>query len=275
VTYFDQNGTPLLWGGAPNFWRALTDNDVGAGVERSHALWKEMSEKRKAISVTVRDLGASGREVIVEHELGDGAARFRTSYRMSASGSVATTGHFKPIKNDLPDPLRMGLSFEMPDRISQMEYYGRGPHESYADRKTSARVGIWKGPIAAQHHDYMRPQETGNKTDVRWMRLVDASGSGLVVRGETPLSMNALGFRYDELSRRAPGTRHSSDIVVDGPVSLLVDAAQVGVGGDTSWDALARAHAKYRIKVQPHTFRFTIEPIAKGASQIAARGAAL
>jgi beta-galactosidase len=259
ITYFDRNGTPLLWGGAPNFWRALTDNDIGAGIERSHAVWKEMSEKRKTLSVSIRNVGTGSREVVVEHELGEGAARFRTSYRMSGTGSVSTTGHFQPIKRDLPDPLRMGLAFEMPDRVSQVEYFGRGPHESYADRKTSARVGIWKGPISAQHHDYMRPQETGNKTDVRWMHLFGASGAGLLVRGDAPLSMNVLGFRYDELSRRAAGTRHSSDIVVDGPVSLLVDAAQVGVGGDTSWDNLARAHQKYRIKVQPHSFGFTFE----------------
>jgi beta-galactosidase len=262
ATLFDQRGRPLLWGGAPNFWRALTDNDVGAGVDRSHAIWKQMSESRKTRTVNVRSAGASAYEVLVEHELGDGAARFETTYRMSGAGSLAVTGKFIPVKMGLPDPLRVGLFYEGADRLSHLEYFGRGPHESYADRKTSAAVGLWKGPIAAQHHDYMRPQETGNKTDVRWMRLLDNAGSGLTIRGDTPLSMNVLGFRYEELSRRAPGTRHSSDIVPGGAVSLMVDAAQVGLGGDTSWDAMARAHPPYRIKVAPLTFSFALEVLS-------------
>lgn len=259
----DRNGQALLWGGKPNFWRALVDNDIGGGVERTHAIWKDMSEQRETKDVSVRDLGASGAEVTVIHDLAKGAGRFATRYRMHGNGTLSVTGSFTPLKPDMPDPLRIGLAYEMPDRISRLEFYGRGPHESYADRKTSAAIGIWRGAIAAQHHDYMRPQETGNKTDVRWMSLFDSSGMGLRVRGTEPLSMNALAFRYDELARRPAGTRYSSDIVLGNVVSLMIDAAQVGVGGDNSWTPEGRAHKQYRIPVAPRTFSFTLEPLGQ------------
>ena len=260
VTSLEREGRQLLWGGAPNFWRALTDNDIGGKVEETHAAWKEMSEKREVASIAVRDLGTRGAEVTVQHALGGGAARFATRYRMSGDGAVAVTGTFTPLKADLPDPLRIGFAYEMPDRITDLRWYGRGPHESYQDRKTSAAIGLWRGRIAEQHHDYMRPQETGNKVDVRWMDLSGTAG-GLRVRGDAPLSMNALAFRYEDLSRRTPGTRHSADIVPHGPVSLMIDAVQTGVGGDNAWSPEGRANKPYRIPLAPRTFSFRLEPL--------------
>jgi beta-galactosidase len=182
-----------------------------------------------------------------------------TRYLMAGDGSVTVTGVFTPLKSDLPDPLRIGFAYELPDRITDMLWYGRGPHESYEDRKTSAAIGRWRGPIAAQHHDYMRPQETGNKTDVRWMELSGPASAGVRIEGAQPLSVNARAFPYEDLSRRAPGTRHSSDIMPNGPVSLMVDAVQTGVGGDNSWSPQGRANKKYRVPSGPRTFSFRLK----------------
>jgi beta-galactosidase len=162
----------------------------------------------------------------------------------------------------------------MPSAFDTVQWYGRGPHESYADRKTSAALGLWRGPIAEQNHDYMRPQETGNKTDVRWMELSAKGNGGLRVIGAEPLSMNALAFPYEDLANKPAGTTRSSDIVPRGHVSLLVDAVQTGVGGNTSWDATGRPMEKYRVPVAARTYRFRLMPFeGTGTTPAAAKPA--
>ena len=250
----------LLSGGAPNFYRALNDNDIGNGVEQSHGIWKEMSESRRLVRISLDKQDAAAPSVTVQYALGTGAANFTTRYTLASDGALAVVGSFEPLRDELPDPLRIGLSFQAPKGMSRVAWYGRGPHESYADRKSGAAIGIWRGRLADQHHDYMRPQETGNKTDVRWLEIAPDAGVGLRVVGEQPLSVNALAFPYDLLFRRAPGSWRSSDVVPGEAVSLLVDAAQVGIGGDDSWTPGRRALGKYRIPVQAMTFRFRLEP---------------
>ncbi len=254
---YSVKGRTLLAGGTPHFYRALVDNDIGTGVEKTHGVWKTASDTRHVDSVEAR-----GSNITVRHTVGDGAARFVTRYTMRGDGSVAVEGDFLPLKAGLPDPLRIGLAYRMPSAIDTVEWYGRGPHESYADRKTSAAVGLWRGRIADQNHDYMRPQETGNKVDVRWMELSQAGAGGLRVTGDMPLSMNALAFPYEDLSRRAPGTRRSSDIVPHDHDTLLIDAVQSGVGGNTNWDETGRPLMTYRIPLAPRRFGFMLRPSA-------------
>jgi beta-galactosidase len=129
-------------------------------------------------------------------------------------------------------------------------WYGRGPHESYVDRKTGAAVGLWRGAIADQNHDYMRPQDTGNKVDVRWLE-VSGGGHGLRVEGKGLLMANALAFPYTDLYRREPGSWKSSDIVAHDHGTLLIDGAQWGVGGDTTWNHVGQPHMQYRTRLEP------------------------
>lgn len=262
VERYAVNGQPLLQGGAPNFYRALTDNDIGTGLEKSHDLWKQASAERVVQGIETRRVGGGAAEVTVRYSVGDGAATFISRYRMAGDGSVRVEGDFTPLKPGLPDPLRVGLFFSMPARIDTVSWYGRGPHESYQDRKTGAPLGLWRGRIAGQNHDYMRPQETGNKVDVRWMELLQSGRGGLRVAGDEPLSMNALAFPYDDLSRRAPGTRRSTDIVPHGEGSLMIDAVQSGVGGDNAWDAGGRPLPQYRVPLKPIRYGFTLTPFA-------------
>ena len=262
VEHYSAGGRELLSGGAPNFYRALIDNDIGTGVEKTHGVWKDASARRTIQGIDARNQGKGGAEVTVRYAVGDGAAAFVTRYRMAGDGSVAVEGSFTPLKPGLPDPLRIGLAFAMPTSIDTLEWYGRGPHETYQDRKTGAPIGLWRGLIADQYHDYMRPQESGNKVDVRWMELLQPGMGGLRVTGDAPLSINALAFPYDDLSRRPPGTRRSTDIVPHGQVSLMVDAVQAGVGGDNSWDAGGRPLPQYRIVPKPISFGFRLTPFA-------------
>ncbi|SFV00261.1 beta-galactosidase [Pseudoduganella namucuonensis] len=246
-------GKALLKGGSPNFWRGLTDNDEGTGLVKSHAVWKQFTEQRQVRSIVAGEDG-----VRVTYSFGAGAAHWETTYRMNAQGAVSVSAAFTPLRDDLPDPLRVGLRFDNDASLGDLAWYGRGPQETYVDRQTGAAIGRYQGKVADQYHQYVRPQESGNKTDVRWVSLSGAGG-GLKVTGKQPLSVNALAFPYEDLYLRPRGTWHSSDIQPHGDGSLLIDAVQTGVGGDTGWDERGRPHMKYRIALKPIRYDFTIE----------------
>ncbi len=258
IRRYAKDGRVLATGGVPHFWRAVTDNDIGIGTEKQLAMWKAMSDAR---TVTAIRADRAAGTVTVGYSLGDGAARFDTRYTMAADGSVAVDGTLTPIGTDLPPPFRVGLALALPTDVTDVEWYGRGPHESYVDRKGSAPIGLWRGRIAEQNHDFIRPQETGNKVDVRWMELSGA-GRGLRVQGDRPLMMNALAFPYADLDRHAPGTWKSTDIVPHGQVTLLVDAAQWGVGGDTQWSEFGKPLPQYRTGTGPTRVTFRLTPFA-------------
>ncbi|CAN7258102.1 DUF4981 domain-containing protein [Pseudoduganella sp. LjRoot289] len=252
---FSAGGQALLDGGTPNFWRGLTDNDEGSGVDKSHNVWKTFTERRNVRAVTVGE-----RSVKVLYSFGAGAAHWETEYALSAGGALRVKSVFTPLRDDLPDPLRLGLRFNQPARLENVKWYGRGPQESYADRQTGYALGLYEGKLADQYHGYIRPQESGNKTGVRWLALVDGQGAGLKVEGARPLSVNALAFPYEDLYLRPRGEWKSSEIKPHGDGSLLVDMAQIGVGGDTGWSLDGRAHQKYRIKLEPASYEFTVTP---------------
>lgn len=248
-------GAVLLSGGAPNFWRAPTDNDIGAGIPKSHAMWQYFSDHRR-----VETVERSGNAIIVRHDMGVGSVKVETRWTMSADGRVGVTMRFDPIRDTLPDPLRVGLAFDTPSALDKVQWYGRGPQESYADRKTGALIARWSGDVADQYHDYARPQESGNKSDVRWIALTGA-GAGLRITGAQPLSVNALAFPYADLAMKPPGQAHSADIRPHAHGTLLIDAAQAGVGGDTGWNLDGRAHMNFRIPLRSLTYSFTIAPV--------------
>jgi len=252
-------GAVLLTRGQPNFFRAETDNDTATGTVAQQTPWKVMTRERQLRAIVARRLPGGGAEIVVDHALGAGAARFVTTYTMGGDGTVDVAGLLTPLKSDLPPPVRVGLWFDIPQSLTTVAWYGRGPHESYVDRKTGAAVGLWRGAIAEQNHDYMRPQDTGNKVDVRWLE-VSGAGRGLRVEGRTLLMANALAFPYTDLYRRPPGTWKSSDIVPHGHGTLLIDGAQWGVGGDTTWNHVGQPHMPYRTKLEPIQVAFRLLP---------------
>lgn len=259
LTRYGTAARPLLSGGRPNFFRAETDNDTLTGTVRQQTAWKHMTEERQLRELSTQRLASGSVQAVVTHALGAGAARFVTTYTMHGDGSVDVQGQLTPLKSDLPPPVRVGLWFDLPQALQTVAWYGRGPHESYVDRKTGAAVGLWRGAIADQHHDYMRPQDTGNKVDVRWMELSGAGG-GVRVQGRQLLMANALAFPYTDLYRRPPGTWKSSDIQPRERGTLLIDGAQWGVGGDNSWSFVGQPHMQYRTQLAPTTVAFRLQP---------------
>jgi beta-galactosidase len=146
--------------------------------------------------------------------------------------------------------------------FDRIEWLGRGPHESYVDRKSSAAVGLYAGFVGEEFHDYSRPQETGNKVDVRWLALTDAAGVGLLVAGDPLVSVTALPFDYAELDFRPGEQRHGADLKPGGRVSLNIDLAQMGLGGDNSWGFWPLE--QYRLPLQKYEYAFRLRPLDSG-----------
>lgn len=244
---------------APNFWRAPNDNDVGAQVPKTLAIWHDLAATRAVRKV---DVTAAPERVLVAVSAlyGDGALRYDTNYEMSADGAVRVSNIVVPLADDLPEFYRIGMTMTAPGDFASLEWFGRGPHESYADRKSGAAVGLWRGDVAAQFHDYSRPQETGNKVDVRWLAVEAQSGAGLAVIGAPLLSVTALPFAYADLDYAPGAQRHGADLKPTGVTTLNIDLAQMGLGGDNSWGFWPLE--KYRLPRQRYQYAFVLRAYA-------------
>jgi beta-galactosidase len=163
---------------------------------------------------------------------------------------------------DLPELPRFGTLLRVPAALRHLEYFGRGPHENYCDRNTAALVGRYRSTVAEQPFPYISPQETGNKTDVRWLALTDEGGRGLLVVGQPLLSVSALPYTPEDLTQESRGTRHTIDLAPRDFVSLCVDLKQRGVGGDDSWGATP--HSPYCIPARDYTLWFRLVPLQAG-----------
>ncbi len=156
---------------------------------------------------------------------------------------------------DLPNLPRFGMQMGIPGEFNTITWYGRGPHESYWDRKTGAAVGIYSGSVEEQIHPYIRPQEVGNKTDVRWVTLTNEEGVGLRITGLPLLSISAWPFSMSDLE----GAEHTFELNRRSFVTLNIDFKQMGVGGDNSWGA--RPHPEYTLPAKPYKYSFRITPL--------------
>ncbi len=253
VRRYARGGATLLTGGAPDFWRAPTDNDVGTGTTKSHKMWEQFSSNRRLDALAV-----DGAAIVVTHDMGVGSVKVVTRWTMDEAGQARAAVRFVPLRDDLPDPPRVGVQFRVPAVLDRIHWYGRGPWESYADRKSAALIGEWRGMLADQYHGYARPQESGTKQDVRWIDVMRSDGVGVRVAGDRPLAVNALPFPYADLMEKPASQAHSSDIRPHGDGTLLIDAAQSGVGGDTGWSLDGRPHMKYRVPLKPIDWTFTL-----------------
>ncbi len=273
VISFRNEGKELITSGpVPNFWRASTDNDIGNNVYRRNRVWREAGKNRKVTDITVNQEAPCMVQLSVRFDLmdtkGDKVADYSSRYTVYGSGDVRIDNHFRMAKEGLPEILRLGMNLEMPRGYDQMIWLGRGPHESYWDRKTSALVGLYSGSVAEQYWAYLRPQENGNKTDVRWMAITDADGNGLLFRGDPLLSVSAHHNRLEDFElqtekTQAPGlvemNRHTTDVKPRNLTSVNVDYKQTGVGGDNSWGA--RTHPQYRLTGNEYSYSFIMKPV--------------
>ena len=263
ITSFKHGGAEIIESPlAPNFWRAPIDNDVGAKIPEALAVWRSMQESRKLEDLTIGEESPDKVTVSVSALYGGGRLRYRTRYTFSAHGEILVRSSLEPLSVDLPEFYRIGMNTTIKGEFDRIQWLGRGPHESYVDRKSSAAVGLYDGSVAEQYHDYSRPQETGNKVDVRWLALTNMTGDGLLIIGDPLLSVTALPFDYSDLDFRPGEQRHGADLKPDGRISLNIDLAQMGVGGDNSWGFWPLE--KYRLPLQRYEYSFRLRSLAGG-----------
>ncbi len=243
----------------PNFWRAPTDNDFGAGLQRRYAAWKDPGLQLASLDASVED----GLAVVkAEFNLTAVGAKLSMTYRINNAGAVEVTESMTAVPTEarVANLFRFGMQLPMPKSFERVVYYGRGPVENYSDRKDSQPLGIYDQSVTEQFYPYIRPQETGTKTDIRWWRIVDASGMGLEVTAEEPFSASALHYRVSTLDEGPVKVqRHSGELDEDPVTNLLIDKAQMGLGCVNSWGALPISD--YMLPYADYSFRFVLTPV--------------
>jgi len=245
----------------PNFWRAPTDNDYGNKMPQRLGIWRNAGKNR--IIERVESWQNSNRDISIEVEavLPDVESKYITSYHIFGNGEIEVSNLFVPGKKGLPDLPRFGIQMSLGSEFDNISWYGRGPHETYWDRKSGAKVGIYRGKVKDQYHPYIRPQENGYKTDVRWLALTNKEGIGLLVGGDPLLSVSAHHFLTEDFdSGDKKRQRHTFDLKPRDLVNLNLDYKQMGVGGDTSWGA--RPHPQYRLPAQEYSYSFKLRPFS-------------
>ena len=263
-TDFMYKGKPIINSGAEiNFWRAATDNDFGAETQKKFAEWLKAGKTEKVFKYEVKKLESGNYLVTFEKNLLNEDAKYIQSYEIDGSGALTVKNDFKALKGIHSNIFRFGNHFYLPKDFETIEWYGRGPGESYQDRFATEFVGEYKGKIAEQYHPYVRPQESGNKIDVRWAKLARADGSGFTVEmADTLLNVTAIPYSANQLFPGMEKTQtHSGELVPDKSIHLDVDLIQSGLGGINSWGALPLE--KYRLPYKSYKYSYRIIPFEK------------
>ncbi len=255
------DGTEMLKEGAaltPNFWRAPTDNDMGAGLQNRYAAWKNPGLKLVSLnSKTEND------QIVVnaEYDMKNVSAKLYLTYVINNEGAIKVTQKMTADKNATVSPMfRFGMQMQMPKCFETVEYYGRGPVENYSDRNHSTDLGIYRQSVDEQFYSYIRPQETGTKTDIRWWKQLNAGGNGLKVVGDAPFSASALHYTICSLDDgEQKDQRHSPEVQKADLTNLIIDKAQMGLGCVNSWGALPLP--QYMLPYGDYEFTFILTPV--------------
>lgn len=259
---YESDGRPLIAGPlVPNFWRAPIDNDRGNRMAQRLGVWRTAAAERKVTSVAVEQLSRAAARVTTEAKLPAGDSKTRTSFTFHGDGTVEVESVLTPAGN-VPELPRVGMRVLIPGEFRNVEWYGRGPHETYWDRKTGAAVGLYRSPVDELWTPYVEPQETGNRTDVRWVEFTNPAGVGLRAVGLPELYFSAWPFPASELER----AKHSAEIKMSKEITVNLDHRQMGVGGDDSWGA--QPHAQYRLPAdRSYQYSFRLEPVRAPAAR--------
>jgi beta-galactosidase len=243
-----------------NFWRAPTDNDFGNGMQHRLKPWKLAGKNRIVTADSVVRPDNDSYAVIFRFSFPDVESTGRTEYTVKGNGEIIVQNSFSPGEKDFIELPRYGMTLVLSPGYDDMKWFGRGPFENYQDRYTAAFTGLYESTVSEQFVPYSRPQENGNKTDVRWATFTDDQGRGLKITGMPLLSMSALHFSMEDLD---PGKTkkniHPPDLDPRPEIYLNIDYKQMGVGGDNSWGALP--HDKYRLFPKEYSYAFKINPL--------------
>ena len=266
ISEYAYNGKSMLGEGGtlkPNFWRAPTDNDMGAHLQKKFKVWKNPQMNLKNIDVK-KDKKANTVTIVTSFDMPEVQGQMDITYLVFANtGAVKVTEDFKATEGaKVSDMFRFGMLLQMPYSMEKSTYYGRGPIENYSDRKDCMRIAIYNDEADNQYFPYIRPQESGTKSDIRWWKQTDATGLGLQVKSCAPFYASALHFDTEELDDGdEKEQRHSFDLKKSKFTNLFLDAAHMGVGGENSWGAWPLE--KYRVHYGNKIFNFVLIPQTK------------
>ncbi|MBR0259411.1 MAG: beta-galactosidase [Prevotella sp.] len=262
IDYLDVDGQPMLIDRqsiAPEFWRAPTDNDYGAWIQQRWSKWKQPQMKVESLTV-------SDNSVVAKFALPEVKCGMTMTYTLTADGAVIVREQFEPsdeAKNEKDQWLfRYGMQLQMPKQYNRVEYYGRGPGENYCDRNSSEFIGRYQSTVNDQYFPYVRPQESGNHTDVRWFQVTDGQ-RGLMFESTAPFECSALPYLVEDLDagmwKDHRWGQHSGDLVERPLTQVHVQQRQMGLGCVNSWGA--RPQRQYMLPVQQYDFTFAIRPV--------------
>ena len=263
LSQYRVDGRELLAEGAalrPQFWRAPTENDLGAGLDARFGVWKSPVLKLTQFDAVTEEGVAV---VTARYEMPQVKGVLTMTYRINGAGEVSVAEQLEAGDAEAPGMFRFGMTMAMPARYSEIVYYGRGAHENYCDRLSSADLGLYSQKVADQYHDeYVRPQESGTKSDLRWWSVVDSSGSGLTILSEAPFSASALPYATEALDvTNFPPQQHSGPLRSGDRTYVNFDLRQMGLGCINSWGELPED--QYMIPYGDYTFRFLLRPTVK------------
>jgi beta-galactosidase len=246
----------------PSFWRAPTDNDFGSDQQLRSGIWRRAGEERvrRLDSLQIDSLGSAVR-VSSHFTLTEVSAQYDLTYTLHGDGTVVVDAALHDVDEDLPEIPRFGLTMALPGTFERVTWYGRGPHESYWDRRSGAAVGLYAARAGSLYHPYARPQETGNRTDTRWVSLRDEEGWGLLAVGLPRLDFTALPYTVSDLDEgESKRQRHTVDLVRRDYVTLHIDDRQQGLGGDNSWGAVP--HRRYTLMPGSMSYRLLLRTLS-------------
>ena len=248
----------------PNFWRALTDNDMGGQFQKDNKVWKNPTLNLVTFHAEKVKKPQPCVVVTAVYDMPDVKAQLTLTYHISGDGRIKVVEQLKTDKDaKQPDMARFGMVMQLPYEMERSAYYGRGPIENYGDRKLSQRIGIYNQTADEQFYPYIRPQENGLKSDVRWWNQTTAQGKGMRIEAVEPFSVSALHYAIEDLDEPKPakGQRHSTQVPKSNYTNLCIDGAHTGVGGANSWSTWGLALPKYRVPYQDRTFTFQFVPL--------------
>ena len=242
-----------------NFWRAPVDNDYGAGTQMRFKKWKD-APTSGTVTTAIKQVSKSDVQLIFTRDIFDGDAQIEISYNVQANGAVKITNQLKALKGEYSNMFKFGNSLVLSADYKNISYYGKGPFEAYSDRQHAAKFGIFEQTVAEQYFPYIRPQETGNKLDVRWAKITKADGSGIQFLSETPFHFSALNYSEDDLSSGDERTqKNAGELDARKQVFVNIDGFQQGLGSITSWGTLPLE--EYRLPYQDYSYSYWIMPI--------------
>ena len=261
LSKYQVNGLDMLKEGCylqPNFWRAPTDNDFGASLQVKYAVWK--NPKIKLISMQQR---IDEQQAIIEatYELPEASAKLSLTYTINNEGAIKVTQKMTTDKNaKVANLFRFGMQMQMPRSFDKVEYYGRGPVENYIDRKSNADLGIYKQSVSEQFYPYIRPQENGTKSDIRWWKTLNAAGHGIQVVAAEAFSASALHYTIESLDEGLYKKQgHSQEVEEANLTNFCFDKIQAGLGCEDSWGRIARP--EYQVPYGDYEFTFILMPM--------------